>query len=393
MLTPVEKNLMKKAVITANITEPAAKKSADTEAVKNAAAQAPVEKENVNTVEQAEQKILKTNNMLFDKDGKAVNVTEKAEMKDAEKTAVPKEEQKADTVKTASEFKDLKTEVKTDSRPHTAETIKTNKTENSKEGAAPKKVKSVDIPDDAEKMVKADNQKTVKQQVSADDGKLKPADLKKDTNDNVLTDDKKPSAEVEKTSLKPEMESAQKDMSNSSQNSSDKKGSDTKQAVVQGINEKEKFVIKDESVKETAKQPEVSKTIKTYEIIKEIKSFIETGNKSTMTLKIMPDNLGEVKISVDIVKNMLQARIDVDSENVKQFVQTNLDNLKQSLNQSGVNLSTLQVNISSSDQKNQRNVAPHRRKGGNFSKETVSDESEDPSAKKILGYNSYDYLA
>ncbi len=182
--------------------------------------------------------------------------------------------------------------------------------------------------------------------------------------------------------------------SSSSQSGSDKKEADNgKQFNLQGIAEKERTLVqRDEVIKDFARQADTAKTVKTYEIIKEIKSFIEQGNKSSMTLKVLPENMGDVKVSLDMVKNMVQARIDVDNDNVRQFVQNNLDTLKQSLAQSGVNISMLQVNVSSSDQKQQKFVQPGKRKPASGKEFSYEEGSETDSAKKILGYNSYDYL-
>ena len=452
-MSPFEKNILKKSSITFTQTEATGKKETASSA-NTAKPETTVTagKETIKTISQADNEILKTNNMLFENkaeegsvkgDIKNVNMTDTASTKvtgknitmsdlSGKKTDITDTQTVSDTSKAAkpadsgtavtSESEDVigigakvnnkknapvSAEIKPEQVKTTAET-KDGKVESKKNQSAEiKSAKQDEIKNDEknlknaessridEKVTKQDTSKNVKQAAVADDSKSKNVDFKKDMAESNSETEKKAASETEKSSLKQDSNLNQKDSNSSSnQNNSEKRGNDNKQFSVQNVMDKDKMMVsKDDTIKEPNRQADVSKTIKTYEIIKEIKSFIEQGNKSSLTLRIVPENLGSVKISLDMVKNVMQARIDVDSENVKQFVQTNLDSLKQSLNQNGVNIGMLQVNVSSSDQKQPRFVSPFKKKLDNSGKEISFEEADPALSKKILGYNSYDYLA
>jgi flagellar hook-length control protein FliK len=385
-----EKNLIKNNNITYTSAAVSDKKQAAPAAEGKQVVETP--DDNITTVAQADEKILKTNNILFDgtieakqaeKSSGIVNTDAKAEAG----RKVPA----ADLLKSSEGIKNEKTAGSklnsTDIKPAKSDDV--NNVVTAKDNTVEKKIKSDNtVPEQTKQVI----EKTSKQTIAADDGKTKSVENKTASSETVEDSGKKSITESEKSSFKQNFSAEQKEANN--QNGSEKKGSESKQANVQNVGDKEKIIIsKNEVVKDTGKQPEVTKTVKTYEIIKEIKSFIEQGTKSSMTLNIEPENLGSVKISLDMTQNIVQARINVDNESVKQYVQTNLESLKQSLNQSGVNLGNIQVNVSSSDQKQQKNVSPFKRRMSGKTENISYDEVEETANKKILGYNSYDYLA
>lgn len=382
-----EKNLIKNNNIT--YTSAAASDKKQAAALADSTPAAEVTDDDIATVAQADEKILKTNNLLFgsNTDVKQAENNSGSVITDAKAENI-KKTLSTDMLKSVAGIKnDSKKLSSTDIKQAKSDDLKSTVTV--KENSADKKIKS-DNSDPV--LTKQTIEKTAKQTFASEDGKIKSAETKTAPSENIEDPGKKTITESEKSSLKQNFTSEQKDANN--QNGSEKKGYESKQTTIQNIADKEKVIVsKNDVVKDLGKQPEISKTVKTYDIIKEIKSFIEQGNKSSMTLNIEPENLGSVKISLDMTQNMIQARINVDNESVKQFVQTNLESLKQSLNQSGVNLGNIQVNVSSSDQKQQKNVSPFKRRMGGKTENISYDEVEDTANKKILGYNSYDYLA
>lgn len=378
-LTPFEKNVLKKSNITFSQAEASAKKKGETAGVKNQVKTAAEATDTAKTITQAENEILKTNNMLFKENAEAGTIAKAAGAINAE--AKPEQKEiSTNTIKTAAEKSEAKTS--------------TQQNADVKKAIAGETVKAEEnISKEEINLKKQDSANNAKQAAINDENKNKNIDVKKDFNETVKEADKKLTVETEKSSLQSSVDSESKGKENQT-NTSDKKESDSRQFATQNVTDKEKIIFsKDDLVKETSRQAELTKTVKTYEIIKEIKGFIEQGNRSSMTLKIMPENLGTVKVTLDMVQNTVQANIDVDNENVKHFVQTNIETLKHSLNQSGVNLGTLSVNVSSSEQKHQKFVSPFKKKQGGFGKEEVVEEGELVTNKKILGYNSYDYLA
>ncbi len=371
-LTPFEKNVLKKTQITFTSADAQSKKEViESPEAKTAAAA----NKNIDTVVQAEKEILKTNNMLFDE--KAVPAEGEAEV--PVKSGINKKEAPAETQPQpdGKTVKSSSKNLKPDAKEIIIQQAPESETKNGKNTIA----------GETEPVKGVKTAKTVNRNGEAET-QLKSSDIKQGTEELKQENGKKIGVENEAGNQGKDTAGNQ-----TQQGAGDRKGNDQKQFTMPNIAEKEHVLMKDDNIlREQAKQSDVTKTVKTYEIIKEIKSFIEQGNRSSMTLKILPENLGSVKVSLDMVKNMVQARIDVDSENVKQFVQTNLDSLKHSLAQSGVNVSTLQVNVSSSDQKQPRFASPSKRKGG-FGKALDFEEESSEAAKKIMGYNSYDYIA
>jgi len=134
------------------------------------------------------------------------------------------------------------------------------------------------------------------------------------------------------------------------------------------------------------------KTIRQTELIKEIYQMVEAGDKKSVFMKLVPEELGSLKILIDTVDSKVTAKIEVENESVQKFVQSNVESLKQSLQQTGVQLNALTVSLASSEQKNQNlNGNKKRNQPAGNSKKL---ESGDEKAKtKNLGYNTYEYLA
>ncbi len=81
-----------------------------------------------------------------------------------------------------------------------------------------------------------------------------------------------------------------------------------------------------------------SKFIKPSQIINEISSFIKKGEVKTLVFKLTPENLGKVRVEVNMIDKAVHANIEVENEAVKQTVQSNFNQLRTSLVQSGIRL-------------------------------------------------------
>ncbi|MDP2038832.1 MAG: flagellar hook-length control protein FliK, partial [Ignavibacteria bacterium] len=88
---------------------------------------------------------------------------------------------------------------------------------------------------------------------------------------------------------------------------------------------------------------EAFKTVKQHEIMPEFSKLILQGEKQTMTLQLTPENLGKVKLTVDIIENQIVTKIEVENEQVKQFVQSNIEQLKQNMQSAGIPLTNVNV--------------------------------------------------
>ncbi|MCX6151029.1 MAG: flagellar hook-length control protein FliK [Ignavibacteriales bacterium] len=132
-----------------------------------------------------------------------------------------------------------------------------------------------------------------------------------------------------------------------------------------------------------------NKTVKYENILKEVSRFIIKHEKNSITFNVEPENLGKLKITLDIMENNAKVHVEVENEAVKKLIENNVTQLFQSLNQSGLSLSFLQV--STSEQKQMKQGNPSKKKF-DLEKELLTDVDEIFMTKN-LGYNTYEFLA
>ena len=134
------------------------------------------------------------------------------------------------------------------------------------------------------------------------------------------------------------------------------------------------------------------KTIKTTEIISELSKGFQNNEVKTITFQLTPENLGKIKLMIDYSPNKMSANIEVENEQIKQFIQSNIEQLKNNLQNSGIQLSNLNVNLGSNDQRSLRN-AQMKKKGYQNAGSIKVDKDNTESKRKMMGYNTYEYLA
>ncbi len=136
---------------------------------------------------------------------------------------------------------------------------------------------------------------------------------------------------------------------------------------------------------------DVMKTVKANELMSEINRFVQQGNSRSALIKLDPDSLGKVKIVLDVVDKSVHASIEVENDNVKQIVQNNIGELKQSLNLNGLQLTSVNVSLNNNDEKTNKSFL--QKKKSTYSQYTQKiEEAGNPDVSKSMGYNTYDYL-
>jgi flagellar hook-length control protein FliK len=151
--------------------------------------------------------------------------------------------------------------------------------------------------------------------------------------------------------------------------------------------------MKERGISETVKMSNNFKTVRTTEIVKEIQNIIQSGEKHSVTMKLTPAAFGSVKVLLETVNNVLSAKIEVENDTVKQIVQSNIEQLKQALNENGIQLSTINISLSNHDQRSPR--SQFMKKKGNASendKKVDVETGNEIKPKKQYGYNTYEYL-
>jgi hypothetical protein len=136
---------------------------------------------------------------------------------------------------------------------------------------------------------------------------------------------------------------------------------------------------------------EPAKVIRPSELVPEISKFIQQGDKQSISFQLSPENLGKVKLMVEIVNSQVNTRIEVENSQVRQFVQSNIDQLKQSLDAAGIHLSNVNVSVADSDKRSQKGTGKKKQEEKNSRVESKSESTG--KAQKSLGYNTYEFLA
>lgn len=115
-------------------------------------------------------------------------------------------------------------------------------------------------------------------------------------------------------------------------------------------------------------------------------------NNNSVELRLYPEELGRVKITIENSDNTVSAQIEVQSEQAKNIILTNLPNLKEALNKEGLNVQNLNVQLSGEEKKSQNN-SNQRKKNGNGRAAFDTEEQVEEGKMKNLGYNTIEYLA
>ncbi|MFZ5947250.1 MAG: flagellar hook-length control protein FliK [Stygiobacter sp.] len=139
---------------------------------------------------------------------------------------------------------------------------------------------------------------------------------------------------------------------------------------------------------------ESTKNLRQEEIIPEFTKFIQQGEKQTISFQLTPENLGKVNLTIDLVDNFITTKIEVENEQVKQFIQSNIEQLKANLQSSGIQLNNVNISLADYSQKQNQKVYNEKRKNSSrIEKEKPVKETASPILKKNLGYNTLEFLA
>jgi flagellar hook-length control protein FliK len=137
---------------------------------------------------------------------------------------------------------------------------------------------------------------------------------------------------------------------------------------------------------------EPQKTVNVSEIIKEFSKNIQQGDKQSITYQLTPENLGKVKLVIDLVHNQVNTHIEVENDQVRQFIQSNIEQLKDSLKQSGVQLSNVNISLANYEKGSAKSFAQNKKASGKTARVKASEEPE-PEVNRTMGYNTYEFLA
>lgn len=97
-------------------------------------------------------------------------------------------------------------------------------------------------------------------------------------------------------------------------------------------------------------QPQSRSRVDTTDIIRQIvdsMSISNTAEESAINLQLTPESLGRMYINVSQKNSEISARIAVSNEAVKEALQTQMVNLKEALNNSGIRVNEVEITVAS----------------------------------------------
>lgn len=90
------------------------------------------------------------------------------------------------------------------------------------------------------------------------------------------------------------------------------------------------------------------------QILDAVKAQVKLSDHgSSMVVKLQPEQLGNVELKLNIQKGVVLAELKVENEIVKAAIESNLDDLKQSLNNKGYSINQINVSIDSGKREGQ----------------------------------------
>ena len=125
------------------------------------------------------------------------------------------------------------------------------------------------------------------------------------------------------------------------------------------------------------------------QIMDAIKGQIKlTDHGTSLLVKLQPEQLGNVELKLNIHKGIVLAEIKVENEIVKAAIESNLDDLKQSLSNKGYSVDQINVNVDSGKKDRQEtfefNQQEKRNRQNNNEEESISLEAIEATSKYIV---------
>lgn len=118
--------------------------------------------------------------------------------------------------------------------------------------------------------------------------------------------------------------------------------------------------------------------------VQAVLEFLKNEGVTQARVVVDPPALGRIDVSLQIAANGIEATFRVDNEQLRQVLQNQLDQLKQSLLDQGIHVSGLTVDIRSGDDRDQRGAAAAKKLRRSGGVEAADDETtEDPSMLRL----------
>ncbi|WP_425449189.1 flagellar hook-length control protein FliK [Dethiothermospora halolimnae] len=150
-----------------------------------------------------------------------------------------------------------------------------------------------------------------------------------------------------------------------------------------------KTIEKSGQFEKVIEESNIKNNLEKYEVIKQISDKIKVDfNKDNPEIKIRlkPNFLGEVSLKMELDKGNIIAKAFVEDGNIKQLIESNLDQLKTTLKEQGIEISEFDVSVGKDDTSDHRGQQFWFQNKNNKRKKKVKLDSEE-ILEKVM-YNS-----
>lgn len=106
------------------------------------------------------------------------------------------------------------------------------------------------------------------------------------------------------------------------------------------------------------------RTINQAEVVKQVIEHVKTdvkGNVSEVKMLLKPESLGELSLKISIENGIITAQFTAENQRVKEIIESNFNQLKEALSQSGVEVGALSVSVSSDNENEAMNAYERER--------------------------------
>ncbi len=131
-------------------------------------------------------------------------------------------------------------------------------------------------------------------------------------------------------------------------------------------------------------------------------NLVRSG-ETEIRIQLRPESLGEVKLSIRMEGDIVAARIQVENQQVKQIVESNLQSLRDALSEQNLQAGSLEVNVGNGwGRQHDQPSSSHVIKSGTNDSDITNDSAEEDSGQRVnvgietghrYGNNSVEYYA
>ncbi len=107
----------------------------------------------------------------------------------------------------------------------------------------------------------------------------------------------------------------------------------------------DELITDDDSGRATVNQPEINTEYILKQIAEGAKLSLTDKSKGEMVIDLKPPNLGKISMQVLIDKNAVTAKITTQNTDIKDIIEANINQLKDSLSQQGIQVDSLMVSV------------------------------------------------